>query len=99
MLRQNEFKKWLDIFEGAEGGLEKIARSYKKFGLNLLANNDISFMEWAPAAKSMSIFGDFNGWNRDQYRAERNEFGCFVMTLKACEDGTPLIKHKMKYKL
>ena len=33
LLRQNEFKKWLDIFQGAEGGLEKIARSYKKYGL------------------------------------------------------------------
>ena len=79
--------------------MEKIARSYKKFGLNVLPNNDISFMEWAPAALSMSIFGDFNGWNREEYKAKRNEFGCFCLVLKACEDGTPLIKHKMRYKL
>ncbi len=61
LLRQNEFKKWLDIFAGAEGGLENIARSYKKFGLNVQPNGDITLMEWAPNAKSMSIFGDFNG--------------------------------------
>jgi hypothetical protein len=28
LLRQNEFKKWLGIFDGAEGGLIKVARSY-----------------------------------------------------------------------
>ena len=49
-------------------------------------------MEWAPGAKAISIFGDFNGWNR-------NEFGCWVITLKALDDGTPRIKHKMRYKL
>jgi len=49
-------------------------------------------------AKSMSIFGDFNGWDRDQYRAERNEYGCFCITLKA-KDGVPLMEHKQKYKL
>jgi 1,4-alpha-glucan branching enzyme len=56
-------------------------------------------MEWAPNAKGMTIFGDFNGWNRDQYRCRKNEFGCFEITLKACSDGTPLIKHKTRYKL
>jgi len=56
-------------------------------------------MEWAPNARSMTIFGDFNGWNRDQYRAEKNDFGCFCLTLKANPDGTPLIKHRQRYKL
>jgi len=93
LLRQNEFKKWLDIFAGAEGGLEKIARSYKKFGLNVQENGDITLMEWAPNAKSMSIFGDFNGWDRNQYYAKKNDFGCFCLTLKATEDGTPVVKH------
>jgi len=32
-LRQNEYRKWLDIFQGAEGGIDKIARSYHKYGL------------------------------------------------------------------
>jgi len=99
ILRQNEYKKWLEIFENAEGGLENISRSYKKFGLNIQPNNDITFMEWAPAAKSMSIFGDFNGWNRDEFWCERNEFGCWCITLKALEDGSSRIKHGQKYKI
>jgi len=48
-------------------------------------------MEWAPSARSMSIFGEFNGWNRDEFRAHRNEYGCFCITLKAREDGSPRI--------
>jgi 1,4-alpha-glucan branching enzyme len=48
-------------------------------------------MEWAPEARSMSIFGEFNGWNRDEFRAQRNEYGCFCITLRAKEDGSPRI--------
>lgn len=47
----------------------------------------------------MSIFGDFNNWNRDEFRAQRNEFGTFCITLKALPDGTPRIKHRQRYKI
>ena len=77
----------------------KLARSYKKFGLHVQPNNDITFMEWCPGAKGMRIFGDFNAWNRGEFFCEKNDFGCFCITLKALEDGTPRIKHKMKYKI
>lgn len=46
--------RWLKTFEG-EGGLLEVSRSYKKFGLNLLPNGDVSYREWAPAAKSLSL--------------------------------------------
>ena len=68
-------RKWLRTFEEAEGGLLKIARSYTKYGLNALPNNDIEFCEWAPGAKSCSIFGDFNGWNREEFRCQKGPFG------------------------
>ena len=29
-------------------------------------------MEWAPGAKGISIFGDFNGWNRNEFWLQRN---------------------------
>lgn len=99
ILRHNEFRKWLDIFEGAEGGLVNISRSFNKFGLHVQENGDIQFQEWAPGAKSMSIFGDFNGWNREEFKCHKNQFGCFTITLKALEDGTPRIKHRQRYKL
>jgi 1,4-alpha-glucan branching enzyme len=49
-------------------------------------------MEWAPGAKSLSIFGDFNNWDREQYMCEKNDFGQFTITLKA-KNGEPVIKH------
>ena len=76
-----------------------IARGYKEFGLNLQANGDIMFKEWAPEAKSLSIFGEFNEWNRGEYKCEKNEYGCFSTTIKANADGTPRIKHNTKYKI
>jgi len=54
----------------------------------------MTFREWAPGAKAISIFGDFNGWNREEFWAQKDEFGCFTLTLKALPDGTPRIKHK-----
>jgi 1,4-alpha-glucan branching enzyme len=28
----------------------------------------VTYKEWAPEAKSITIFGDFNGWNREEFR-------------------------------
>mmetsp|Transcript_6309 Transcript_6309/g.10706 ORF Transcript_6309/g.10706 Transcript_6309/m.10706 type:complete len:128 (-) Transcript_6309:2115-2498(-) len=67
-LRIREFRKWLQTFKDAEGGIASIARSYLKFGLNLRPNGDIEYSEWAPNAKGLTIFGDFNGWNREEFR-------------------------------
>jgi len=51
-------------------------------------------MEWAPGAHGISIFGDFNGWNRDEFWCKKNDFGCFTITIPAMPDGTPRIKHR-----
>lgn len=63
-LRVEKFNEWLNTFQG-EGGVKKVSESYERFGLHKQANGDIIYTEWAPAAQSMSIFGDFNNWNRD----------------------------------
>ena len=62
-------------------------------------NGDITYKEWAPAAKSISIFGDFNGWNREEFRCGKDGFGQFTCTIKANADGTPRIAHNSKYKI
>lgn len=98
-LRVKEFRKWLQTFKDAEGGLVNVARSYKKFGLTVLPNGDINYREWAPAAKAISIFGEFNGWNREEFRCAKDEFGQHTCTLKANPDGTPRIPHNTKYKV
>ena len=33
------------------------------------------YREWAPGASQLSLFGDFNGWNRNSHPLTRGEFG------------------------
>lgn len=75
------------MFSDNEGGIINIARSYMKYGLHQLNNNDIEYMEWAPNALSLSIFGEFNNWNRDEFMCAKNAFGQFTITIKANHDG------------
>jgi len=51
----------------------------------------LTYSEWAPGAKGITIFGDFNNWHREEFRCAKNEFGCFCTTIKANADGTPRI--------
>ena len=76
-----------------------MARSYTRYGLHRKENNEIVLLEWAPGAKGISLFGDFNNWDRNEFWASKNEFGCFELTLKPLPDGSPRIKHNTKYKL
>lgn len=87
------------MFQDAEGGLLSIARGYKKYGLQVQANGDIEYNEWAPGAKALTIFGDFNQWNREEYRCTRNEFGTWSIKIPANPDGTTRIAHDSKYKI
>ena len=46
-------------------------RLYDKFGSHVLEHEGqpgTYFSVWAPAAKSVSVIGDFNGWNKDSHR-------------------------------
>jgi 1,4-alpha-glucan branching enzyme len=56
-------------------------------------------MEWAPGAKYMCIFGEFNNWKRGEYVCTKNDFGSFECLLKANPDGSPKIPHLTKYKI
>ena len=46
-----------------EGGLDEVSKSFMKYGIHKKGDVFI-YREWAPCAKSISIFGDFNGWKR-----------------------------------
>jgi 1,4-alpha-glucan branching enzyme len=47
----------------AEDGIDQVSQSYKKYGLHKQGNKYV-YQEWAPEARSISIFGEFNNWNR-----------------------------------
>ncbi|MBO7463807.1 MAG: hypothetical protein J6T96_14560, partial [Bacteroidales bacterium] len=58
------------------------AGQYKYLGLNYSEDEHGWWMrEWAPAAKEMYIFGDFNNWNRYQYPLKRRDDGIWEIFL------------------
>ena len=95
--RLEHFKRQLDEIERNEGSIENFANSYQRYGLHLQPNNDIVYREYAPSAKGISLCGEFNGWNRDQYWAKRDEFGCWTLTIPN-NNGQPAIHHNTKIK-
>ena len=96
--RRNEhFKNLLHQIESNEKSLENFADSYKNMGLHVLPNGDIKYREYAPGARGIALFGEFNNWNRDQYWAKRDQYGFWELIIPN-EDGKPRIKHKTKVK-
>lgn len=59
----------------------------------------MKYREWAPCALAISLFGDFNNWNRDEFQASKDEFGVFTLEIPALVDGSPMITHGQKYKI
>ncbi|KAL3254935.1 hypothetical protein ABHI18_008634, partial [Aspergillus niger] len=41
-------ESWVKTINETEGGLDKFSRGYERYGLNVNANGDITYREWAP---------------------------------------------------
>ena len=95
--RVNHFKRQLEQIEKNEKDLVEFARSYETMGLHALPNGDILYKEYAPGAKGIALFGEFNGWNRDQYWAKRDQFGFWTLIIPN-DNGETRIKHGTKVK-
>eukprot|EP01029_Cantina_marsupialis_P006252 TRINITY_DN1682_c0_g1_i1.p1 TRINITY_DN1682_c0_g1~~TRINITY_DN1682_c0_g1_i1.p1 ORF type:complete len:812 (+),score=248.18 TRINITY_DN1682_c0_g1_i1:71-2437(+) len=92
--RKNEIVK--------QGGMDKFSRSYEDMGFsrkNIDGKDGIFFKEWAPSATSMSLVGEFNGWNERSHSCERDSFGFFTTFLADREDGSSIIPHNSQIKL
>jgi 1,4-alpha-glucan branching enzyme len=67
------------------GGLTgEISQGYKYFGFNegeRDGKTGVWYREWAPAAHSLCLFGDFNGWNREAHPMARDEYGTWSLFL------------------
>ena len=96
--RLDHFHNQIEQIEKNEKSLMDFAHSYKTMGLVVQDNNDIVYKEYAPGAKGIAIFGEFNNWNRDQYWLQRDQFGFWTIRLPNV-DGEPMIKHNTKVKV
>ena len=96
--RRNEhFKRTLNEIERNEKSLIDFARSYETMGVHVMPNGEIVYREYAPGCKGVSLFGDFNNWNKEQYWAIKNSFGRWELIIPS-DNGQPRIKHNQKIK-
>ncbi|KAK2998713.1 hypothetical protein RJ639_023622 [Escallonia herrerae] len=96
--RYGHYKKMCEAIDKFEGGLEVFSRGYEKFGFVRSATG-ITYREWAPAAKSAALIGDFNNWNPNADVMTRNEFGVWEVFLPNNADGSPAIPHGSRVKI
>ena len=95
--RNDHFKKTLNEIEKNEKSLVDFAKSYENMGVHVMPSGEIKYREYAPGCKGVSLFGDFNNWNKEQYWAIRNPFGCWELIIPS-DNGQPRIKHGQKIK-
>jgi len=97
--RYGNFEDVLKQIEKAEGGIQKFSQAYKTFGPQVKKDGSIEWLEWAPAASSLHLYGDFNHWNKTSHPFQKLEFGRWKLVLKPTSDGTPTIQHLQKVKI
>eukprot|EP00898_Chlorokybus_atmophyticus_P007345 jgi/Chlat1/7611/Chrsp64S07096 len=83
--------------EEHEGGLEHFSRGYEKFGFHR-ESGGITYREWAPAAQSASLIGDFNGWDPNATQLSRDAFGVWSTRLED-RNGAMAIPHGSRVKV
>lgn len=92
--RIERFLQVLDHCENKHGGLRAFADRHLVTGVHRLDDGSWSVREWLPAAKAVSVIGDFNGWNREAHPLAPGPEGIWHLDLPA---GT--LAHGQKLKL
>ncbi|MBS1716739.1 MAG: alpha amylase C-terminal domain-containing protein [Armatimonadetes bacterium] len=94
--RMDHYHHVLARLQALDGGLMGSAtQAHKFFGVNY-APGGVWAREWAPGADSVSLIGDFNGWNRESHPLQRDEWGIWSLFLPA---GEVELKHGDAVKL
>ncbi|KAA8493637.1 1,4-alpha-glucan-branching enzyme [Porphyridium purpureum] len=101
--RFSQYTSLKQRIEAAEGSVAEFSNSYKRMGIVPVekSGGDVLIKEWAPGAKEVFVFGDFNQWNRTQYPLQKDEFGVWSTVLKKAEGSTDdwAVPHNSKIKL
>lgn len=91
--REHHYGSSRYAIEQQGGLLGAISQGHRYFGLQSSAS-ELSYREWAPAAKALSLIGDFNGWDRGSHPLDRDEFGVWHLRLPV---GT--LEHGARHKV
>jgi len=92
------FQYWKSDITHKEGSLSKFAEGYKEFGFQV-GPEGIRYKEWAPGAKEMYLYGEFNNWNQWSHGLTAKEYGVWEIFLPNNPDGSLAIPHASEVKL
>ncbi|XP_064600419.1 LOW QUALITY PROTEIN: 1,4-alpha-glucan-branching enzyme-like [Liolophura sinensis] len=97
--RYGEFLRLLNAINDAEGGYQNFCKGFREFGIHRSEDNGVVCKEWAPGAEALFLWGDFNGWNKTQYKFTKLDFGKWELKLPPNSDGSCPVKHLSRLKL
>ncbi len=93
-LRENRLQELKKRILGRNSSLSSFADGYFYFGFHRNGNGWV-FREWLPGADEVSLFGDFNGWNRGSHPLYRLPDGVWEIAL----NGRDALRHGQHVKL
>lgn len=80
--RYKLYHKRLSEIESLYGSLSAFADAYNYFGIHFDPKaNGWWYREYAPAARELFLFGDFNRWHRTSHRMKKCDFGVWEIFL------------------
>ncbi len=80
--RTDRFKRALEDVRRVGGSLKEFAAAYQWMGINYDAEaGGWWYREWAPAARALFLFGDFNNWDRGRHPLKRKSQGIWEIFL------------------
>src|SRR3954467_13754597 len=99
--RQAHFRAMVKKFDATGGLLGQISQGHHYFGFNRGESGGkpgVWYREWAPAAASLRLAGDFNNWDRDANHMTRDTFGVWSIFLSDEQYADKLV-HESKIKV
>ncbi|MCL2510815.1 MAG: 1,4-alpha-glucan-branching enzyme, partial [Bacteroidales bacterium] len=95
----NHYKSQLERIENDFGSLAQFADWHHYLGIHFDEKaGGWYYREYAPQAKDMFFFGDFNRWHRTDCRMERKEYGVWEIFLSSEQYGDSFV-HGSKVKV
>lgn len=78
------FDSQLERIEKRHGNLRNCGQLYKSMGFHRdPETREWIYREWAPAARHLNLFGDFNNWDRHSHPLTRDKKGIWELRLPA----------------
>ncbi len=91
--RYQRFREWKEQITEKQNSLYDFAGLHKKLGFHFdIKDSSWTYREWAPKAKALYLFGDFNNWDRKSHPLKRTKDGYWEVTINSSLKHKDLIK-------